>query len=110
MKALALRLVRRDPSDYDVKFYTVSTLVSSLVPTDRALAVTYAQDLTQRYPKKPSACSLLASVHYQAWLRTKDPKEATQAIDGYQQCLQLAPPDSKFRGRIKEYIAQLRKG
>lgn len=102
--------MRRDPSDYDVKFYTVSTLAANPAPADRTLAVAYAQDLTQRYPKKPSAYSLLASVHYQTWLRTKDLKEAAQAITGYQQYLQLAPPDSKFRGRIKGYIAQLQKG
>lgn len=110
LKAIGLRLVRYDPGDYDVKFYTVSTLEGSSVPADRALAVTYAQDLTRRYPKKPSAYSLLASVHYQAWLRTKDPKEAAQAITGYQQYLQLAPPDSKFREHIKGYIAQLQRG
>ncbi len=110
LKAVGLRLVRRDPSDYDVKFYTVSTLGGSPVPADHDLAVAYAQDLIRRYPRKPSVYGLLAFVHYQAWLREKDPKEAAQAIAGYQQYLQLAPPDFKFREQAKRYIAQLQRG
>lgn len=110
MKSLALRLVRRDPNDYDVKFYAVSTLAANPAPADRALAVAYAQDLTQRYPKKPSVYGLLASLHYQAWLRTKDRNEAAHAIAGYRQYLQLAPPDFKFRKQAGEYIMQLQRG
>lgn len=109
LKAVGIRLVRRDPSDYDVKFYTVSTLAASSVPSDRVLAITYAQDLIQRYPKKASSYSLLASVHYQSWLRKKDPHEASEAIAGYQQYLRLAPPESPFRKQIQGYITQLKK-
>ena len=110
MKPLALRLVRQDPSDYDVKFYTVYTLAASPAPADRALALTYAQDLIRRYPKKPSPYGLLASIHYQAWLRTRSPNEAAQAVAGYQQYLQLAAPNFKFREQAKGYITQLQKG
>ena len=100
--------MRQDPGDYDVKFYVVSTLSASSLPADQAMALINAQDLVQKYPKKPSAHSLLAYVHYRSWLRTKNPKEASQAITEYQQYLELAPSDEGFRRQVKLYIAQMR--
>lgn len=107
MKGIGLRLVRHNPSDYDVKFYMTSLLETSLVSADRALALSYAVDLTQRYPKKPSAYSLLASIHYQAWRRNKNPIEGKMAIAGYQKYLQLSPSGYQFRKRAQEAIAEI---
>ena len=110
LKTVGLRLVGRDPSDYDVRYYTISSLALSPVPSDHGLALKYAHDLVNDYPNKPSSYSMAASLHYQAWLRTKNKQDATEAISNFQRYLQLDSRNSSYREQAEKYIAQMQAG
>lgn len=109
-KAIGLRLVQRDPNDYDAKYYTASILVSSPLPSDHALALNYADNLVTNYPRLPSPHGLAAYVHYQSWLRTKNKQDATEAISQYQQYLRLVPAKASYRKQAQKFIEQMQAG
>ena len=110
LKTVGLRLVQRDPSDHDVKYYTISSLALSPTPADHALALTYAHDLLTNYPNKPSSHGMVASLHYQSWLKTKNKQEAQIAISEFQKYLQLEPKQLLYRKQVEKYIAQMQNG
>lgn len=110
LKAVGLRLVHRDPNDYDVKYYTNNILVVSPSPADHAIALKYANDLVKNYPKMASPHAMAGYIHYQSWLRTKNKQEADEAVSQYQQYLRLAPAKARFRQQAENLIKQMQTG
>ena len=109
-KAVGLRLVHRDPSDYDVKYYTIASLIPSPLLSDHTIALKYANTMVTEYPKKPSSHSLAGYLHYQSWLQTKNKQDAAVALSQYQQYLQLEPRRSTSRKQAESIIAELQRG
>ena len=109
-KAVGIRLVGHDPNDYDVKYYTITSLVPSKSPSDWVLALKYANDLVTNYPKKPSSHAIAGYVHYQSWVRTKNRQEAAESIVQYHQYLQLEPTKPLVQKQTEKIIAQMQNG
>lgn len=109
-KSVGLRLVQRDPNDYDVKYYTTNILVASPLPSDRAIAMKYANDLVTNYPNIASPHAMAGYIHYQSWLRSRNKRDSAEAISQYQQYLLLAPAKAGFRRQAENFIKQMQEG
>ncbi len=107
-RSLGERLVKRDPNDYDVKFYMLKLLTPGLSTEDKKLAVGYAQDLIRMWPNSTSAHSGLGGVYYRSWLVSKSKSDADNAIQAYEKYLQIAPPNHEFRKQAQSLIAKMR--
>lgn len=110
LKPLGLRLMHQDPNDYRTTYSTIPVLLMTNKPSDRALALTIAQGLVNRYPEKPSVYGQLAAVHYAMWFTNKNPAEAKEATVYYREYLRRAPADDPFRAEAERLIAVMEKG
>ena len=112
LRDLGLRLVKRDPNDYYVKYHTVVVLTASGPgePADVTRALSLAQDLVRRYPDKPAVYGILGSVYYNRWTISKRPADAILATAEFQKYLQVAPPGASYRPEAEALIAQMQKG
>ena len=112
LRALGLRLVKRDPSDYSVGYYTVTVLLASGFgkSADVTRALPLAQDLVRRHPSKPAVYGLLGFAYYNRWTLSKKQADAILATAEFKKYLQVAPPNASYRPQAEAFIAQMQTG
>ncbi len=108
LKPVGERLVRRNPQDHEVRFYLVELLDPGLHSEEKQSALMHARFLAQALPEKPTVHSLLGSVYWRIWLKSKSPADADKAIAGYRKFLQTAPPNHPFRRGAESQIKFIR--
>lgn len=106
MKILGERLLKRDPKDYHVKFYT-ARLLRTGSDAEELKAIRYSQEMLKEKPNDYSARSDLAFTYQHRWWRHHRPEDARKAIAGYKQYLNLAKPKGDQRRRIENSIKDL---
>ena len=110
LKGLGKRLLQQKPDDADVKYYQATILGQSPNADEKRQAIAYARNLTSGTSKHLSAYTLLGSIYYMSWRRSHSKADADDGIAAYQQYLNLAPPDHKFRSLASHFIQIMEKG
>ena len=110
LKGLGKRLLQQNPDDSDVKYYQATILGQSPNADEKRRAIAYARDLISGTSKHLSAYSLLGSIYYISWRRSHSKADADNGIAAYQQYLDLASPDHKFRSQASYFIHIMEKG
>lgn len=102
-KEVGRRLLRRSANDYDVKSVMVKVLEIGS-SNEWNMALSYAKDLVKLQPKNPKSHSLLGSVYFNSWNKSKDPAKGRAAIAAYKEYLRLAPPNAEWRPQAEHLI------
>lgn len=89
LKPLGIRLLQRNPKDYEVKRGVIRLLAVSS-NSEQQQAITYAQQLVQAYPERSSAYSSLAWSYEMMFASKKDSAIGDKAIAAYNRCLTLS--------------------
>jgi len=110
LRQVGERLVRREPKDYDAKYYLVQVLAPGLSPSDRREALGYCQDLLRLGPRRPSSYAILGFTHFRIWLVGKQRSEGDACVAAYRKYLELAGPRDSFRGRAERIIRTVNQG
>lgn len=92
LKPVALRLVRRNPKDYAVKYQALSTLSALKPGEERKLALSYVQDLRHMRPNSAFSYAAIAHIYSQLFYADHDIAAGDKTIAAYRQWLQLRPP------------------
>lgn len=108
LKVVVRRLLKRDPSDVHVLYSTLN-LWNVMKENERQESLDIAKKLIKIAPKRPISHAYSGWIHYQIWLVTKKPAEASAAIAGYQNYLNIAPKNDSFRQRAQEILATIKK-
>ena len=107
---IGLRLMRRDPNDYPVKFFLVADMAASRSTADENQALMLAQSLIQQYPDKPSVYTALGGVYFDMWFFRKSRDTADKSIAAYQKFLQVTPQNDNSRQEVEMRITELQSG
>ena len=107
LKSIAERLLKKNPEDALVKYALAALLNNSNNSRDRVMAMVYAQQLVNKYPKDAKYYSLLAGFAYTTWFRSKTQTDANKAIAAYQRYLDIAGPDELFRENAQFYVKDI---
>jgi len=108
LRDVGLRLLKHDPTDYDVKYYFVGTLNPGRSAEDRRLALTYTTQLIHQFPKSPKGYALLGYVYDIANAQNHDPRDGDMAIAAYQHYLKIAPLNDSFHEAALSHIQSVR--
>jgi hypothetical protein len=103
------KLLRKNPQDYDVKYYLTRLLATSSRPEHRQQALTNIREFVKSKPRKPSYQALLGGIYYRQWRKNQSPSDATKAIDAYKKYLQLAPMNDEWRPQAQRLIKRLQR-
>ena len=131
MRALGLRLLKRNPKDVPIKYRQVTHLNGGNA-TEAALGLKYAQELVQMQPKEPAMYALLAFTYQNRWWGTFHIKEelycyarftyqnswwgthaksdANDAIANYKRYMTMANLTGTKRKEVEKTIAYLQTG
>ncbi len=104
LRDVGLRLLRRDPKDYHVKFLVVQHLSGSRSAAQRQQALELAQEMVREQPKRASAHSILGYVFQRRLFLFGDLSAADKAIAGYQRFLELAPANQQKERAQAEHL------
>jgi len=104
LKSMGERLLNKNSQDAQVKYGLASFLKYSNAVRDRQMALAYAQQLANQYPKEAKYYGLLAGIAYTTWFRSKSQTDANKAIAAYRHYLDIAAPDEVFRDNAQFYI------
>ena len=92
LKPVALRLVRRNPKDYSVKYHALSALSASHPGEERKLVLSYVQDLVRMRPNSAASYSSIAYVYTKVFYGDHDIAAGDKTIAAYRKWLELTPP------------------
>lgn len=109
LKFVGERLIKRNPNDYDVKYYLVSILDTSTSSAEWKTALKYAKDLIRIDSKRSSAYSALGGVYFASWLKTKNKLHGKEAINAYRKYLVIAPKNAEWRAQAERLIKTIQK-
>lgn len=104
LKPVGLRLLQRDPHDYQAKYELIEVLDGAGVPADKQIALRYSREMIRQFPKNPRTVSSLAWTYYVLWLQDRDPADADGAVAAYRQYLALVPTDDSSRPKVEQFI------
>lgn len=116
LKDLAQRLIKRDPNDYEVNYYAISTLQRRSSIEGRKQALKYAQDAVRLRPERPNAYSALGAVYTDICLYDDDVSACDKALDSYAKLYKMTntPIESRDKlgvdywiKRVKDHKAEL---
>lgn len=109
MRALGMRMLKRDPKDVPVKYCQVTHLNGGNA-AERALGMKYAKELVQTQPKEPAMYALLAFTYQGRWWGAHAKSDANAAIANYKRYMTMANLTGKKRKDVEKTIAYLQKG
>lgn len=110
LKNLATRLLAKDPNDNEVKYYAVEILGFSKNAAEIALALQYAVSLENEHWGEPGVYGLVGNAYYNEWMRSHNKADEDQALAAYQEYLNMAPKDSRYRGVITTMVDKIKSG
>ena len=99
-----LRLLKRNPNDFDVKFETVEMTEPALDPKQRRLAFQFVADLKKMTPGNYKLVGLEGFIYDISFLERQRPDDARGLIRLYTQFLKVAPANAEFRPTAQERI------
>ena len=109
LRKVGVRLARKDPQDYDVRYLLVNLLRPEMSPQDKNLAFQLIDEMKKIQPNRPSLQSIEGGVYYRLWLKNRDENNRRLTLVKYKRFLQLAPQSDSFRPQAQRIIAQLEK-
>lgn len=107
LMSLGKRLLAHNPNDFDVEYGLMACFHQNLSDNEKQAALTYADQLIQKYPTKPSVYAVKGGVYLSYWIDHRNKQDAVDAIKWYQRYLKLAPADYEWRKHAESTIALL---
>jgi hypothetical protein len=106
LKSFGQRLLRRNPNDYDVKFWMIRALNPHTSEEDRTLIVRYAQELVKAKPDRPGSYSSLGFAYKELFFADKSLSAGDKALKAYRQYYAMIPATATTQ-KNQHYVTSL---
>lgn len=104
LKLVGERLMRRVPSDAEVKSRMIDVLDDGLSDADKQQALLYAKQIIQSDPISTYGYGALAWTHYVIFLKSHKLEDGNNAVSACQQCLQRMAKDDPARPSTERFL------
>jgi hypothetical protein len=105
---LALRLLKRNPDDYEVQYFSIAALFGG-TPVQRQAALRIARQIEQKKPNTTIAYAALANAYWGLFMLNKRRTDGDKAIAYIQKELALRPVNYAGRAEAEDLIQTIRR-
>jgi len=105
---LALRLLKRNPNDYEVQFYSISALFGG-TPAQRQAALRVAQQIERKKPNTAVAYYSLGTAYWGLFMLNRRRADGDKAVEYIQKELSLLPNNYAGRTEVEDLIRTIRR-